>query len=65
MLQGLPVLMSMELVDLGSSESKFGASVKLTMLAWASEKTPSSSWINSYVPSTNDVVSICNAVNVN
>ena len=57
--------MSMELVDLGSSESKFGASVKLTMLAWASKKTPSGSWINSYVLSTNDVVSMCNAVNVN
>ena len=56
--------MSIELVDLGSSESKFGASVKLTMLAWASEKTTSGSWINSYVPSANDV-SICNVVKIN
>ena len=64
MLRGLPVLKSKESVDLGSSESKFGASVKLTMLAWASEKTPSGSEMNSYVPLTNDV-SLCNAVNVN
>ena len=56
--------MSIELVDLGSSESKFEASVKLTMLAWASEKTTSGSWMSSYVLSANDV-SICNAVNVN
>ena len=45
--QGLPVVESIKSVDFGSSESKFGASVKLTMLAWASEKTPSGSWINS------------------
>ena len=55
---------SMGSVGFGSSESKFGASVKLTMLAWASEKTMSGSWMSSYVPSANDV-SICNAVNVN
>jgi len=53
--QGLPVLKSIESVVFGSSESEFGASVKLMMLASASEKTTSGSWINSYVPSTNDV----------
>ena len=57
-----PVLVSIESVDFGSSESKFGTSVNSTMLAWASEISPSSSWMSSYVPSASDVVSICNAV---
>jgi len=57
--------MSIELVDFESSESEFGASINSTMLAWALEKSPSSSWISSYVPSANDVISICNAVIVN
>ena len=56
--QGLPVLMSIESVDFGFSESKFGASVSSTILAWASEKSPSESWMSSYVPSTNGVISI-------
>ena len=60
----LPVVKSIESVDLGSSESEFGASVN-SIMAWASEKSPSGSRINSYVPSANDVISICNAVNVN
>jgi hypothetical protein len=50
--------MSIKSVDFGSSESKFGASVSSTILAWASEKSPSGSWINSYVPSANGVISI-------
>ena len=58
--RGLPVLKSIESVDFGSSESEFGASVN-SMLVQALVKTPSGSWIYSYVPSTNDV-SICNAV---
>ena len=60
----LPVLVSIELVDFGSSESEFGASVSSTTLAWASEISLSGSWMSSYVSSANDV-SICNAVNVN
>ena len=43
MYRGLPVLVSIELVDFGSSESEFGASVSSTTLAWASEKFPSDS----------------------
>ena len=54
--------MSMESVDFGSSESEFGASVMLTALTWASEKSPSGSWMSSYVPSANDGVSIWNAI---
>ena len=59
---GLPLVTSMKLVDLGSSESEFGASVNSTILAWASEKSPSGSWMISYVPSANDVGSVCNAI---
>ena len=43
----LPILTSIESVDFGSSESEFGASVSSTILAWALEKSPSDSWINS------------------
>ena len=59
---GLPVTVSIESVDFGSSESESGASVSSTTLAWASEKSPSGFWMSSYVPSANDVVSICNAI---
>jgi len=55
---GLPVLMSIESVDFGSSEMEFGASVSSTILAWASEKSPSESWMSSYVPFANGVISI-------
>ena len=58
---GLPLVTSMKLVDLGSSESEFGASVNSTMV-WASEESPSSSWISSYVLLTNDIISICNTI---
>jgi hypothetical protein len=43
MYRGLPVVTSIESVDFDSSESEFEASVSSTMLAWASEKSPSSS----------------------
>ena len=56
--RSLPVLMSIDLVDFGFSESKFGASVSSIILAWASEKSPSESWMSSYVPSANGVISI-------
>ena len=59
--RGLPVVVSIKSVDLGSSELKFGTSVISTVLIWASEKTPSGSWMSSYVPSASEVVSICNA----
>ena len=55
-------MVSIESVGFGSSESEFGTSVNSTILAWASEKSPSGSWMSSYVPSANDVVSICNAI---
>ena len=60
--RGLPIAVSIESVGFGSSESEFGTSVNSTVLAWASEKSPSGSWINSYVPSTNNIISICNAI---
>ena len=60
--QILPVVVSMKSVGFGSSESEFGTSVKSTTLAWASEISPSGSWISSYVPSASDVISIWNAV---
>ena len=58
----MPVVVFMESVDFGSSESEFGASVNSTMLAWASEISPSSSWMSSYVLSANGVISIWNAI---
>ena len=59
---GLSSVVSIESVDFGSSESEFETSVISTVLAWASEKSPSGSWMSPYVPSANDVVSICNVV---
>ena len=56
--RGLPLVTSIESVDFDSSESTFGTSVNSAMLACASEKFLSGSWINSYVPSAHDVVSI-------
>ena len=60
--RGLPLEGSIESVDLGSSESEFGASINSTTSVGASEKSSSGSLMNSYVPSTNEVVSICNAI---
>ena len=56
--RGLPVVVSIESVGFGSSESEFGTSVNSIVLAWASEKSPSGSWINSYVPSVSGVTFI-------
>ena len=60
--RGLPLVVSIESVSFSSSESKFGTSVNSAMLAWASEISPSGYWMSSYVPSTSDIISICNAV---
>ena len=54
--------MSLESVDFGSSELEFGASINSTTLAGVSEKSSSGSWMSSYAPSANDVVSICNVI---
>ena len=54
----LPVMVSVESVDFGSSELEFGTSASSTTLAWASEMSPSGSWMSSYVPSANGVISI-------
>ena len=73
--RGLPLMMSMESVSVSSSESEFGASVSSAMLvglhavhSWTSGSRsglrylPSSSWMASYIPSTSDIISICNAI---
>jgi len=60
--RGLPLQGSIGLVDFSSSESEFGASINSTTSAGASEKSSSGSWMSSYVPSANEVVSICNAI---
>ena len=73
--RGLPLMMSMELVSVSSSESEFGASVSSAMLvglhavhSWTSGSRPglrylpSSSWMASYILSTSDIISICNAI---
>ena len=60
--RGLPLVTSIGSLAFGSFESVFGTSVNSATLAWASEISPSGSWMSSYVPSTSDVTSICNAV---
>ena len=60
--RGLPLVTSTKLVSFSSSESGFRTSVDSATLTWASEIFPSGSWISSYVPSTNDIISICNVV---
>ena len=60
--RGLPSMASMGSLAFGSSESGFGTSVNSATLAWASEISPSGSWMSSYVSSASDVVSICNAI---
>ena len=55
-------MVSVESVDFGSSELEFGTSVSARTLAWASKISPSGSWINSYVPSANGVISIWNVI---
>ena len=56
--RGLPVAVSIESVGFNSFETEFGTSVNSVMLAWASEISPSGSWMSSYVPSANGVTSI-------
>ena len=60
--RGLPLEESIKLVRCSSSEAKFETSVNSATLVWASEIFPSGSWISSYVPSTSDIISICNVV---
>ena len=55
---GFPIVVSTESVDFGSSESQFGASINSTTSAGVLEKSPSGSWMSSYVPSANEVISI-------
>ena len=58
MYRGLPVVVSMESIDFGSSESEFGTSVNSATFAWASEISSFGSWMSSYVPSASGVASI-------
>ena len=62
MCRGLPLVTSIESVGFDSSESTFMTSVNSATLAWTSEISRSGSWMNSYVLSTSDIISICNAV---
>ena len=60
--RGLSLVTFIKSVDFDSSESTFGTSVNSATLAWTSEISRSGSWMNSYVLSTSDIISICNAV---
>ena len=73
--RGLPLVESIELVGFNSSKSEFGTSVNSAMLvglhvvhSWTSGSRsgllylPSSFWMSSYIPSTSDIISICNAI---
>ena len=68
-------MVSIGLVDFNSSELEFGTSVSSTMLvglhvvhSWTLGSCsgllclPSSFWMSSYIPSTSDIISICNAI---
>jgi len=40
----------------------FRSSLSFVKLTWALEISSFGSWMNSYIPSTNEVIPICNAV---
>jgi len=56
--RGLPSMASIGSLAFGSSEFGFETSVNSATLAWASEISPSSSWMSLYVPSASEVVSL-------
>ena len=73
--RGLPLVVSIKSITFSSSESKFGTSVSSAMLvglhvvhSWTSGSRsgllylPSSFWMSSYIPSSSNIISICNAV---
>ena len=73
--RGLPLVVSINSVGFNSSKSKFGTSVNSAMLVGRHavhsqtlglrsglHYLPSSSWMSSYIPSTSDIISICNAI---
>ena len=40
----------------------FRSSLSSVMLTWTSKVSSSGPWMSSYVPSTSDIISICNAI---
>ena len=55
-------LVGLHVVHSWTSGFMFNFSLSSVMFTWASEVSSSGSWMNSYVPSTSDIISICNAV---
>ena len=55
------ILVGLHAVYFSDSGFTFRSSLSSVMLTWTSEISPSGSWNSSYVPSTSDIVSICNA----
>ena len=56
------MLVGLHAVHFSDSGFTFRSSLSSIMLTWASEISPSGSWMNSYIPSTCDIICICNAV---
>ena len=56
------MLVGLHAVYFSDSGFTFRSSLSSVMLTWTSEISSSGSWMNSYVPSTSDIISICNAV---
>ena len=55
-------LVGLQAVHFSDSGFTFRSSLSSVMLTWTSKVSSSISWMSSYVPSANDVVSICNAM---
>ena len=56
------MLVGLHAVYFSDSGFTFRSSLSSAMLTWTSEISPSGSWNSSFVPSTSDIISICNAV---
>ena len=55
-------LVGLQAVHFSDSGFTFRSSLSFVMLTWTSEISPFGSWNSSYVPSTSDIISICNAM---
>ena len=55
-------LVGLQAVHFSDSGFTFRSSLSSVMLTWTSEVFSSGSWMNPYVPSTSDIIYICNAI---
>ena len=55
-------LVGLQAVHFSDSGFTFRSSISFVMLTWASKVSLSGFWMKLYVPSTSDIICICNAV---